>query len=198
MSPITIELFRWAGKWGPFKVKIPCGECSITEGIIHDTLKHELKGIPIRLEIKDWLSFWWQPLIKGGWHAPIVIVGGKVISQGQALNRGLLTQAIMENYSLHNPIQGNHFFGKEDCPYCIHAKAYLKRMGLQYCYYDVIKSTGALYNMLGRVKSEIGPKTPVTLPQIWIDGKYIGGAAELDIMSQLKECPEGHLLAKKP
>ena len=30
--------------------------------------------------------------------------------------------------------------------------------------------------MLIRVKQIIGPTRPVTVPQIWIDGKYVGGA----------------------
>jgi len=35
------------------------------------------------------------------------------------------------------------------------------------------------YEMLARVKPIVGPKTPVTVPQIWVDGKYVGGADEL-------------------
>ena len=54
----------------------------------------------------DWLSKWWQPLKKGGWHAPIVMVENKMISQGAALNRGVLTQAVIQAYSLQSEIQG--------------------------------------------------------------------------------------------
>ena len=46
--PVTITLYRWAGAWGPFKVSIPCGECSLTLDVINDTLAHELEGIPVR------------------------------------------------------------------------------------------------------------------------------------------------------
>jgi len=28
----------------------------------------------VEVEIIDWLSFWWQPLLKDGWHAAIVTV----------------------------------------------------------------------------------------------------------------------------
>ncbi|MEL7487655.1 MAG: hypothetical protein AAGJ87_10635, partial [Pseudomonadota bacterium] len=35
------------------------------------------------------------------------------------------------------------------------------------------------YEMLARVKPIIGEETPVTTPQIWLDGAYIGGADEL-------------------
>jgi hypothetical protein len=37
----------------------------------------------------------------------------------------------------------------------------------------------ALYDMLSRVKVIAGPRTPITVPQIWINGLYIGGASQL-------------------
>ncbi len=77
MQTVNIQLYRWAGAWGPFKVSIPCGECSLTRDVLKDTFKNELDGVPVNFEIRDWLSCWWQPLQKGGWHAPIVMVEGK-------------------------------------------------------------------------------------------------------------------------
>lgn len=178
-TTVKISLFRWAGKWGPFSVKIPCGECTLTKDVIYDTMKMELSGIPVKLEIREWLTEWWRPLLKGGWHAPIVIVEGKVISQGSALNRGLLTQAVIEVYSRSTAISGNHLFGKEGCPHCGRAKAYLEEARIDYLYHDVVKEPRALYEMLARVKPVVGPKTPITVPQIWLDGSYVGGADAL-------------------
>jgi len=182
IKPIVLTLYRWAGAWGPFKVNIPCGECSLTKDVIQDTLGTELESIEVKLDIRDWLSEWWKPLVKGGWHAPIVIVEGKVISQGAALNRGVLTQAIIEA-STHNTIlAGNHIYGKGTCPHCARAKDYLDNAGINYSYHDVIRNPKDLYEMLARVKPIIGPKTPVTVPQIWIDGHYVGGADELSYL----------------
>nr|MBT2979868.1 glutaredoxin [Vibrio anguillarum] len=45
-KPIKITLYRWAGSWGPFKVTIPCGECTLTKDILTDTFNSELEGIP--------------------------------------------------------------------------------------------------------------------------------------------------------
>ena len=42
-----------------------------------------------------------------------------------------------------------------------------------------MKEPRALYEMLARVKPMIGSKTPITVPQIWLDGHYIGGADRL-------------------
>lgn len=187
-QPIKITVFRWAGSWGPFQIKIPCGECSLTKDVILDTIEKELSGISVELELREWLSEWWKPLFKGGWHAPIVIVGGKVISQGSALNRGLLTQAVIETYANSIQITGNHLFGKKSCPHCKRARGYLEEAGIAYDYHDVISSPRALYEMLARVKPLISPKTPVTVPQIWIGGDYVGGADQLsDIVLQKVE-----------
>jgi glutaredoxin len=179
VKPVEIVLYRWAGAWGPFKVNIPCGECSLTGDVIADTMANELAGVPVTLDVREWLSEWWRPLRKGGWHAPIVIVEGRVVSQGAALNRGLLTQAVIEAHAKRSPIDGNHVFGKETCPHCVRAKEYLDEAGIAYAYHDVVREPRALYEMLARVKPIIGPKTPVTVPQIWIDGAYIGGADPL-------------------
>jgi glutaredoxin len=176
---VVVTLFRWAGAWGPFKVKIPCGECSLSKDVILDTLSAELAGIPVDLDIREWLSEWWKPLLKGGWHAPIVMVEGKVIAQGHALNRKVLAQAVIEAYSRKAVVAGNHLFGKESCPHCKRAKGYLEKAGIRYTYHDVVRNPHDLYEMLARVKPIIGPKTPITVPQIWIEGRYIGGANEL-------------------
>lgn len=179
-QPIQITVFRWAGAWGPFKVNIPCGECSLTKDVIVDTIEKELAGIPVELDMRDWLSEWWKPLPKGGWHAPIVMVDGKIIGQGGALNRGVLTQAVISRHAARAPISGNHVFGKATCPHCTRAKGYLDAAGIPYTYRDVVTNPGDLYEMLARVKPIVGPKTPVTVPQIWIDGRYVGGADELE------------------
>ena len=186
---IKITVYRWAGKWGPFKVKVPCGECSLTKDIIQNTIENELKEIPIELIIKDWLNEWWKPLPKGGWHAPIVFVENKIISQGAALNRGVLTQAVIEIFARKSSVQKNCLFGKETCPHCVRAKNYLKEANIDYVYEDVVKNPASLYEMLARVKPLVGAKTPITVPQIWIDKKYVGGADALSKRIQKKVKP---------
>ena len=159
-------LYRWAGTWGPFKVNIPCGECSLTLDVITDTFETELAGVPVALDVREWLSEWWKPLLKRGWHAPIVMVEGRVVSQGHALNRGVLTEAIIDAHTRRSSVEGNHLFGKATCPHCVRAKGYLKQASIDYEYHDVVKDPRALYEMLARVKPIVGPKTPITVPQI--------------------------------
>lgn len=165
---------------GPFKVNIPCGECTLTKDILLDTFKNELAEVPVELEVKDWLSHWWEPLKHGAWHAPIVILEGQVVSQGEALNRGLLVQAAIKEWTKRDSLKGNIVFGKETCPYCAKAKQLLDKSGISYQYRDVVKDSAALYRMIPEVKAIIGEKTPVTVPQIWIEGNYIGGCSDLE------------------
>ena len=179
MADINITVYRWAGAWGPFKITIPCGECSLTKDVIADTIDNELSGISVEVEMRDWLTQWWKPILKGGWHAPIVLVDGKLVSQGAALNRGVLTQAVVDTYARKKKIKGNHLFGKASCPHCQRAKQYLNEANIEYRYHDVVKEPRGLYEMLARVKPVVGSKTPITVPQIWIEGEYIGGADRL-------------------
>lgn len=95
------------------------------------------------------------------------------------MNRAVLTQAVIEASVCHQKIEGNVLFGKESCPHCVRAKGYLEEAGIVFRYLDVVREPRALYEMLARVKPLIGAKTPVTVPQIWLDGEYIGGADKL-------------------
>lgn len=176
---VKLTLYKWAGRFGPFKIKVPCGECALTEDVIEDTMAKELGEIRVDFRTYDWLTVWWRPFIRGGWHAPIVMVGKKVIAQGDALNRGVLTEAVIRLHAKQNPLKGTHVFSKPGCEHCARAKGYMSDSGEDYKEHDVIAEPVALYEMLARVKPIIGDKTPVTMPQIWIDGVYVGGADEL-------------------
>lgn len=183
---VKITLYKWAGRFGPFKIKVPCGECALTEDVIEDTLENELADIPVSFVMHDWLTHWYRPIWFGGWHAPIVMVGRSVIGQGDALNRGVLTEQVVRQHVKRFDLSGTHFFGKENCQHCQRAKEYMEDGSVDYEYHDVVTSPRALYEMLARVKPIIGDKTPVTVPQIWIDGVYVGSADEL---SGILDCP---------
>lgn len=174
-KPIHITLYKWEGRWGPIGATIPCGECTITDNIIEDVLQSDLKNINIKRESFPFFEHWWKPLMKGGWHPPIVMVAGKVISQGVALNRGLLIEHVMKHATKRYNIKGNVIFSKDHCSYCTKAKALLDKHAIRYETKNVITSMRDLYDLMFRIKDIIGEKTPVTTPQIWLDGRYIGG-----------------------
>ena len=94
---------------------------------------------------------------------------------------------MVEAYAKNNPVKRSHLFGKESCPHCKRAKAYLEKEGIQYTYHDVVSSPRDLYEMISRVKPRIDPKTPITVPQIWLGGHYIGGADQLQEFLEKQE-----------
>lgn len=72
-------------------------------------------------------------------------------------------------------------FGKELCAYCSRAKALLKDEGLEFTYRDVEQDAGAFEEMMQRSDNYR------TVPQVFIDGEFVGGYDEL--RSHLKGRP---------
>ena len=62
-------------------------------------------------------------------------------------------------------------YGKKDCPYCAMAKEELKIRGVPYDYVDLAD--------LGKTAAEVTGRKVKTVPQIYIEGNYIGGYEEL-------------------
>jgi glutaredoxin len=188
-DPVRIDVYRWAGAWGPFRVRIPCGECSLTLDVLDDVLERELAGLRVQVEVRDWLSHWWRPLLRGGWHAPIVLVEGRVVSQGVALDRGRIVEAVVAAWSRRTPVDGTIVFGKSGCPHCVRARQMLERAGIPHRYRDVVAEPAALHEMIARAKPRIGARTPLTVPQIWLDGDWVGGADALCARLSVDETP---------
>lgn len=70
-------------------------------------------------------------------------------------------------------------WSKDDCPFCVQAKALLTRKGIEY----EEKKIGDGYTKEDLLKEVPGART---VPQIFIDGELIGGFKELStkLMSQ--------------
>lgn len=190
MQPVHITQYRWAGSWGPFAIKVPCGECGLTEGIIHDVIEHEFAGLPITFEVKDWLPNWWRIVLRGAWHAPIVMVNNTVVMQGGVIDRGLLAFAIRRALNPTDEPTGNAIFYKDGCKYCAHAKEVLDSRGVSYEKLNVIANPLQAQRMFVIAKRYLGDRTPVTVPQIWLEGKYIGGADQLDEYFAIGKAPQ--------
>jgi len=60
------------------------------------------------------------------------------------------------------------------CGYCWRAKALLKAKGLEYEEFDVIANPSRRDEMIERAHGRS------TVPQIFIDGRHVGGAEDLD------------------
>ncbi|WP_076069071.1 glutaredoxin 3 [Sphingomonas montana] len=64
-------------------------------------------------------------------------------------------------------------YTKATCPYCQRAKRLLDGKGVDYVETDILRTPGERDTMIGRA----GGKS--TVPQIFIDGKHVGGSDDL-------------------
>ena len=88
MSKATITLFPIAGKQFFFNVPNSwCRECDLTHKLI-EKIATDFKDIEV--EVKPWLENLPGVLIHGGWHPPVVLVNGKLFSQGIVPNEHML------------------------------------------------------------------------------------------------------------
>ncbi|MCH8274900.1 MAG: hypothetical protein IH851_08920 [Armatimonadetes bacterium] len=80
---IELIVYRFAGWQGLFKIPERwCPECDL---LIRASQKAiEQSGAPdrVKLIVRPWFLWFWKPLLRGAWHAPILTVSGRVVSQG--------------------------------------------------------------------------------------------------------------------
>lgn len=177
---LIIKQYKWAGSWGPFTIKVPCGECSVSENIVQDVIDSEFSGEDILFEVLEWLPNWWRVIWRGGWHAPIITVDGKVVAQGKVIDRGLLAYHIRKALVRKTKITGSVVFSKPECRFCLRAKEILDRKGISYEDRNIIENPLYATQLFYLTKKFFPSNKPVTVPQVWIDGKYIGGSEEVE------------------
>jgi glutaredoxin 3 len=64
-------------------------------------------------------------------------------------------------------------WSKDQCPYCVQAKALLESKGIEYEERNIMQGTYTKEQLLEAVP------TARTLPQIFLDEEYVGGFTEL-------------------
>jgi len=73
-------------------------------------------------------------------------------------------------------------YTKTNCPYCTKAKFLLKSKDISYTEYHIVADPIQESNSQNNVtKAQLLERAPHarTVPQIWLDGNYIGGYTEL-------------------
>lgn len=101
MKPITITMYVWAGSKFGITIKSECKECDINSGILEDMKQREFTGKQLVVEIKPWLTYIWESLRYGGWYAPVILVNGKLFSQGIVIDRKKLQTKVEKSLSIH-------------------------------------------------------------------------------------------------
>lgn len=78
---VKIVQYKWAGKWGPFKITNKCEECNLVTATIQSMIEKEFKDKKVEFEVKSWLDNWFYCVLRFTWHPPIVLVNGKKFYQ---------------------------------------------------------------------------------------------------------------------
>jgi hypothetical protein len=91
-KPIRITIYRWAGEKWPFRIRSECVECDLTVAQVRSLVSAH-PGWPLEVEIKPWLTHLLESLRHGGWHAPVVLMDGHLLSQGKIPTRAELESA---------------------------------------------------------------------------------------------------------
>lgn len=94
-----ITIYRFTGNQGLLSIpKKWCEECDFLVRTVKKTINDLGIESKTQLTIKPWFLWWWQSLLKYmAWHAPILIINGKLISQGEVPNKEVLVQALNKN-----------------------------------------------------------------------------------------------------
>ncbi len=91
---IEVAVYPVTGRQGIFEIPHHyCEECDLTISVTRRVVD-ELDDPRVTLVIRPWLLWFWKPLIRGGWHAPIVTVNGRIVSQGVVPSRDAILQAL--------------------------------------------------------------------------------------------------------
>ena len=82
MKKVNVVIYKMTGKQLFFNVpERICEECDLSVERVKSVAK-KIDGNKINIEVKPWFNYMLKALLKGGWHAPIVLVNGKIFSQG--------------------------------------------------------------------------------------------------------------------
>ena len=84
MKKVQITIYRFSGKQGLFTIpKDWCLECDLLVDMVQDVVKDLSIEEKVDLKIRPWFPWAWFVLLRYfAWHAPILIINGKLISQG--------------------------------------------------------------------------------------------------------------------
>jgi len=91
-SPTVVTVYPITGKQLFFRVPESwCRECDLTIRAVERVIKGRTD---IELRIKPWWNHLFDALWRGGWHAPVVTVNGKILSQGVVPEDDQLREAL--------------------------------------------------------------------------------------------------------
>lgn len=173
---VTIEYFRWEGRFLFFKIKNRCKECDMLYVILQRIMADVFKGMKVTLVIKPWLDNWWKVIWGGAWHAPLLMINGHLFSQGivpdissmiSHIASILDDEELKEQARVYRLKSVKHEKEEEDvvvyfspaCPHCAQLTAYLEANKITYTKKDITASQIFLDELIYRTGQRTIPVT---------------------------------------
>lgn len=102
MGKVTIQIYKVTGKQLFFEVpsKI-CEECDLLVNMTKKVVD-EISDDRIGIEVKPWLNNFLYAILKQALHPPVLLINGKVFSQGMIPDKNKLKQRILEELNKQN------------------------------------------------------------------------------------------------
>jgi hypothetical protein len=93
----TIVVYYVTGRQlGPISVPVSwCRECDLTVRAVTSVIEELRATDEIDFIAKPWVRHLFEPLRHGGMHPPIVLIGGRVFSQGVVPDKASLRQRLL-------------------------------------------------------------------------------------------------------
>lgn len=90
-------MYRITGRQLFFDVsRSVCEECDLTVATVGRVIKDLERDVRVNLRVRPWLNDLPLALLRGAYHPPVVLVEGKVLSQGVVPDEGDVRRAIQE------------------------------------------------------------------------------------------------------
>ena len=91
----TVTIYPISGRQlGPLSIPHRwCEECDLTINLVR-RIAEEPGREAVQVEVKPWIRHIFDALRRGGWHAPVVTIDGKVFSQGIVPNADELRERL--------------------------------------------------------------------------------------------------------
>jgi len=96
MNKIEIKIYRFTGKQLFFTIpEFVCHECDLVIRLVNRIVE-KIGDESISVQVYPWFNKIFSSLKKGGWHPPVIVINGKIFSQGIVPNEKELEIKILE------------------------------------------------------------------------------------------------------
>ena len=98
MSEDVVVYYITGRQLGPLSVPASwCEECDLTVRAVRSALQEVDPDGRLTVATKPWLRHVLSALGKGGWHPPVLLIGGEIFSQGVVPERAGLRRRLTEH-----------------------------------------------------------------------------------------------------